>query len=120
MIESCHNLFKNVSSFSLDGETVLNALKQVFYDPPIDESCDCEPQTDLLELPFTHNDSHPRRTSGASSVSGNERFLFTFASTFLVLSQIFSMSHNRYKSEQFFDGHVLDRFMLFRLLFRGC
>lgn len=46
----------------------MNALKKVFYDPPI-EPCDCEPQTDLLELPFK-NDNHPRRTSGASSVSG--------------------------------------------------
>ncbi|KAG5680535.1 hypothetical protein PVAND_010039 [Polypedilum vanderplanki] len=51
-----------------DGETVLGALKKVFYDPPI-EPCDCEPQTDLLELPY-QNDNHPRRTSGASSVSG--------------------------------------------------
>ncbi|KAL7033129.1 hypothetical protein ACKWTF_007492 [Chironomus riparius] len=51
-----------------DGETVLNALKKVFYDPPI-EPCDCEPQTDLLELPY-QSDCHPRRTSGASSVSG--------------------------------------------------
>lgn len=55
----------------LDGETVLNALKQVFYDPPI-EPCDCEPQTDLLELPYSQNDNHPRRTSGASSVSGKK------------------------------------------------
>ncbi|CRK97308.1 CLUMA_CG010703, isoform A [Clunio marinus] len=51
-----------------DGETVLNALKQVFYDPPI-EPCDCEPQTDLLELPYSHNESGPRRTS-ASYFSG--------------------------------------------------
>lgn len=57
--------------YNKDGETVLNALKKVFYDPPI-EPCDCEPQTDLLELPF-QNDSHPRRTSGASSVSGNNK-----------------------------------------------
>lgn len=55
---------------SVDGETVLNALKQVFYDPPM-EPCDCEPQTDLLELPYSQNDNHPRRTSGASSVSGS-------------------------------------------------
>lgn len=59
-----------------DGETVLNALKKVFYDPPI-EPCDCEPQTDLLELPF-QNDSHPRRTSGASSVSGTVHVFYIF------------------------------------------
>lgn len=58
------NIF--ISGDDVDGETVLNALKKVFYDPP----CDCEPQTDLLELPY-QNDNHPRRTSGASSVSGN-------------------------------------------------
>lgn len=54
-----------------DGETVLNALKQVFYDPPA-EPCDCEPQTDLLELPYNQSDI-PRRTSAASSVSGNSK-----------------------------------------------
>jgi hypothetical protein len=48
---------------------VLNALKKVFYDPPIEP---CDPHTDLLELPF-QSDGHPRRTSGASSVSGNEQ-----------------------------------------------
>jgi len=63
----------NVDHFDFtDGETVLNALKQVFYDPPC-EPCDCEPQTDFLELPFSQNDNHPRRTSAASSVSGNEK-----------------------------------------------
>lgn len=75
----------NVNSFNFtDGETVLNALKQVFYDPPC-EPCDCEPQTDFLELPFSQNDNHPRRTSAASSVSGNDKcfqivvFLFTLS-----------------------------------------
>ncbi|CAO1412033.1 unnamed protein product [Diamesa serratosioi] len=52
-----------------DGETVLNALKKVFYDPPV-EPCDCEPQTDFLELPFQDGNGIFRRTSGASSVSG--------------------------------------------------
>lgn len=54
--------------FQVDGETVLNALKQVFYDPP----CDCEPQLDSLELPFQTDNQGFRRTSGASSVSGNK------------------------------------------------
>lgn len=58
------------SIFYLDGETVLNALKKVFYDPPI-EPCDCEPQTDFLELPYQTDNQGFRRTSGASSVSGN-------------------------------------------------
>lgn len=56
-----------------DGETVLNALKKVFYDPPDPEpSCDCEPhQGDLLDIPGTYDGRQsPRRTSAASSVSG--------------------------------------------------
>lgn len=56
-----------------DGETVLNALKKVFYDPPDPEpSCDCEPQSgDLLDIPGTFDGRQsPRRTSAASSVSG--------------------------------------------------
>lgn len=56
-----------------DGETVLNALKKVFYDPPDAEPpCDCEPQTgDLLDIPGTFDGRQsPRRTSAASSVSG--------------------------------------------------
>ncbi|XP_055644260.1 ras-specific guanine nucleotide-releasing factor 2-like isoform X2 [Toxorhynchites rutilus septentrionalis] len=53
-----------------DGETVLNALKNVFYDPPSDPNCDCDPQTDFLELPYQDGRASPRRTSGASSVSG--------------------------------------------------
>lgn len=59
-----------------DGETVLNALKKVFYDPPSDtdpanESGD-HPIADYLDIPGTHFDDplSPRRTSGASSVSG--------------------------------------------------
>ncbi|XP_055685566.1 ras-specific guanine nucleotide-releasing factor 2-like [Lutzomyia longipalpis] len=54
-----------------DGETVLNALKKVFYDPPTDPQCDCEPQTDFLDIPGAYDGRvSPRRTSGASSVSG--------------------------------------------------
>ncbi|XP_055550871.1 ras-specific guanine nucleotide-releasing factor 2-like isoform X3 [Wyeomyia smithii] len=53
-----------------DGETVLNALKPVFYDPPVEQSCDCDHQTDFLELPYQDGRASPRRTSGASSVSG--------------------------------------------------
>ncbi|XP_058060108.1 ras-specific guanine nucleotide-releasing factor 1-like [Anopheles bellator] len=53
-----------------DGETVLNALKSVFYDPPVEPPCDCEHQTDFLELPYQDGRASPRRTSGASSVSG--------------------------------------------------
>jgi hypothetical protein len=53
-----------------DGETVLNALKSVFYDPPIEPQCDCEHQTDFLDIPYQDGRATPRRTSGASSVSG--------------------------------------------------
>lgn len=54
-----------------DSETVLNALKKVFYDPSNDEPCDCEPQTDFLDIPGGDDGQYsPRRTSGASSVSG--------------------------------------------------
>ncbi|XP_058822147.1 ras-specific guanine nucleotide-releasing factor 1-like isoform X2 [Topomyia yanbarensis] len=53
-----------------DGETVLNALKSVFYDPPVEPPCDCDHQTDFLELPYQDGRASPRRTSGASSVSG--------------------------------------------------
>lgn len=57
---------------------MLNALKKVFYDPPGDEQCDCDPQTDYLDIPggggggTVGDDGHfsPRRTSAASSVSG--------------------------------------------------
>lgn len=65
-------LYNGSSHFSTDGETVLNALKQVFYDPPLDDPCDCEPHTELLELPYSQGNV-PRRTSGASSVSGNDK-----------------------------------------------
>lgn len=58
-----------------DGETVLNALKKVFYDPPAenDPAAEASDQpTDYLDIPSSHFDDplSPRRTSGASSVSG--------------------------------------------------
>lgn len=52
-----------------DSETVLNALKKVFYDAS-NEGRDGEQQTDLLDIPTYDGKSSPRRTSGASSVSG--------------------------------------------------
>lgn len=53
-----------------DGETVLNALKDVFYDPPMEPLCECEQQTDFLDIPYQDGRATPRRTSAASSVSG--------------------------------------------------
>ena len=54
-----------------DGETVLNALKKVFYEPPPDQQCDCDQQVDLLDIPGSFDGGYSlRRTSGASSVSG--------------------------------------------------
>lgn len=48
---------------------MLNALKVVFYNPPIDP-CECEPQADFLDISYGQSDYNPRRTSAASSVSG--------------------------------------------------
>lgn len=54
-----------------DSESVLNALKKVFYDPDVCEQCDCDQQTDFLDIPGGEDGQYsPRRTSGASSVSG--------------------------------------------------
>lgn len=55
-----------------DSETVLNALKKVFYDPPTDDDqCDCDNHTDYLDIPGGEDCQYSlRRTSGASSVSG--------------------------------------------------
>lgn len=54
-----------------DGETVLNALKRVFYDPPDPESTCEQPTGDLLDIPGNFDGRQsPRRTSAASSVSG--------------------------------------------------
>lgn len=60
-----------------DGETVLNALKKVFYDPPsdLDPSASHDQQnSDYLDIPGGRSDDpmSPRRTSGASSVSGEQ------------------------------------------------
>lgn len=59
-----------------DGETVLNALKKVFYDaqPNANRTSDSEQlAADHLNIPGKSDDVtfSPRRTSGASSVSGN-------------------------------------------------
>lgn len=56
-----------------DGETVLNALKKVFYDPPTEPLCECEQTQELnyLDIPYQEDGCRtPRRTSAASSVSG--------------------------------------------------
>lgn len=56
-----------------DGETVLNALKKVFYDaqPNGDGVTAHDQVNERLNIPGKdENDSSPRRTSGASSVSG--------------------------------------------------
>lgn len=68
-----------------DSETVLNALKKVFYDPPVDEPCDCESHADFLDIPGGEEGQYsPRRTSGASSVSGKfkEANLFSCVNSF--------------------------------------
>lgn len=50
---------------------MLNALKKVFYDPTGDDQCECDPQTDFLDIPGGDDGQYsPRRTSAASSVSG--------------------------------------------------
>lgn len=57
-----------------DGETVLNALKKVFYDAqPNGNSHD--PMNERLNIPGKSEDLAPRRTSGASSVSGEYAYL---------------------------------------------
>lgn len=67
-----------------DGETVLNALKKVFYDPPSDSDptngTGEQPNADFLDIPGTHFDDplSPRRTSGASSVSGCNSYFLHF------------------------------------------
>lgn len=64
-----------------DGETVLNALKKVFYDAQPNGSHDST--NERLNIPGKNEDSAPRRTSGASSVSGMSllvwsRFIFFY------------------------------------------
>lgn len=65
-----------------DGETVLNALKKVFYDaqPNGNRTVSGEQLIgEHLNIPGKHDDEtlSPRRTSGASSVSG-EYFISNF------------------------------------------
>lgn len=55
-----------------DGETVLNALKKVFYEAQPNGSMSADQVNERLNIPGKDNDNlMPRRTSGASSVSGN-------------------------------------------------
>lgn len=53
-----------------DGETVLNALKKVFYDAQPNGYASHDSTNERLNIPGKNEDSTPRRTSGASSVSG--------------------------------------------------
>lgn len=53
-----------------DGETVLNALKKVFYDAQPNGYASQDPINERLNIPGKNEDLTPRRTSGASSVSG--------------------------------------------------
>lgn len=67
-----------------DGETVLNALKKVFYNAQPNEHIAADQINERLNIPGKDGDNlTPRRTSGASSVSGNELFheTKTFRST---------------------------------------
>lgn len=59
-----------------DGETVLNALKKVFYDAQPNGSTPQDHVNERLNIPGKgeNDNSAPRRTSGASSVSGMIRF----------------------------------------------
>lgn len=52
-----------------DGETVLNALKKVFYEAQPNGNASHDQTNERLNLP-RGDDLLPRRTSGASSVSG--------------------------------------------------
>lgn len=55
-----------------DGETVLNALKKVFHDAQPNGNMGLDQVNELLNIPGKdHENVTPRRTSGASSVSGN-------------------------------------------------
>lgn len=55
-----------------DGETVLNALKKVFFDAQPNENATNDQTNERLNIPGgkEETDNSPRRTSGASSVSG--------------------------------------------------
>lgn len=72
-----------------DGETVLNALKKVFFDAQANGKCVANGEqliSEHLTIPGQSEEGilSPRRTSGASSVSGNthiqifQRILHTF------------------------------------------
>lgn len=55
-----------------DGETVLNALKKVYYEAQPNDNATTN---ERLNIPGKdENDTSPRRTSGASSVSGERLF----------------------------------------------
>lgn len=59
-----------------DGETVLNALKKVFFDAQANDRCLANGEQligEHLTIPGQNDDGilSPRRTSGASSVSGD-------------------------------------------------
>lgn len=54
-----------------DGETVLTALKKVFYDAQPSDNGTHDQTNERLNIPGKEEaDNSPRRTSGASSVSG--------------------------------------------------
>lgn len=56
-----------------DGETVLNALKKVFYEAQPNGSFAADQVNEHLNIPGKDSDNlTPRRTSGASSVSGEK------------------------------------------------
>lgn len=58
-----------------DGETVLNALKKVFYDAQPNGNPH-DPMNERLNIPRKSDDNlAPRRASGASSVSGEYAYL---------------------------------------------
>lgn len=89
-----------------DGETVLNALKKVFYDAqPNGNGNGAHDQTnEHLNIPGKdENDQSPRRTSGASSVSGE--LISFFLKMIVQLNQLQ------------FDELI---FHTIRLLFRRC
>lgn len=60
-----------------DGETVLNALKKVFYEAQPNDNAPHDQTNERLNIPRKdENDNSPRRTSGASSVSGKLSIAF--------------------------------------------
>lgn len=61
-----------------DGETVLTALKKVFYDAQPNGNATQDNTNERLNIPGKgeNDNSAPRRTSGASSVSGMIKIIF--------------------------------------------